>query len=613
MGNMSKKRNILILCLLAFVLYHPNSANGPDSTVYLSVARSIITTGSLNVLFQNPPDGTPVQVTKTLHAPIHQNIGGVLFILPAAALAEASRNLSLRIPHMPASLYGLSSHEAIWWGFMAYLLALMTVYLLYEVTRRDYDTSAAVTASVAMLYGGPLLIYVAVFPCQTNLPAAFLASLLLYVFHFADRSLKRSWLLMGAIWSLGTFIRHEFAVWGILLLHALFEERQQIPGRRWLVVLALLVCGSMLFILPVLQVREVLFGSQGSSYGPQLDIAIFLKSPLMLFGPRNSLFVFWPVMALALGGYLVAWRKNPMVNHILCIILILGTLLCGSTLFWSGDYGDSFGQRRFMFLYPCFVLFLARLVDVTKKYFVAVAGVCAVCTCWALLMFAAYGVRWNLPDGSTGYLMPNDHIRIVELVKNHAAEFSAKAGVLIFLPKHSYAVLLLPACFLLLLGLLYLVRSFTRQQLLDGTLCLIATTALITILFLVQAEARGRLVFERFTRDNPHLVTVTRNYEMNYEMIGSMADRLSFFLELGDREGATGFGEQGRRFLLAEAPDQVARFERIQKALELRHSLGWYRLMPEQNLDDLEQWYEAALVSIRNNQAPGDLRALYRY
>ena len=609
---MTHKKFLICLCLLAFLLYHPNAANGPDSAVYLAVAHSILDTGSLNILPGTVPDGNSLQITKSMHAPIHQNIGGVLFILPAAAVAQASRYLAGLVPGLPAAVNTLACHEAVWCGFTAYLLALFTLWLLYQVGRSLHSAVAVNVASAALLLGGPLLVYVAVFPCQTNLPAAFLAALLVYLFHFADRSLKRNWLLMGAVWGLGTFIRNEFAVWGVLLLYAVLERGGTEEWRSRLRSLFLLGCGGLLFILPSLLVRWVLFGSHGSTYGPQLDFAILMKSWRMLFGPRNGLFVFWPILGLALAGYLSGWRRNPPLYHILFIVLLLGSVICGSTVFWSGDFGDSFGQRRFLFLYPVFSLFLARFID-GKKRLTQISVLCFACISWAALMFAAYGVRWSLPDGRTGYLMANDLAHVLTLVKAHLGEFAAKGAALLFLPKHVYALLLLPVCLVLLLGLAQIVLRFPRQRLIDGVLIAVVATSVLTLVFLAGAESRGRHVFETVARERPQLAFLTRNYEVNYEMIGSMADRLAFFLELGDSEGASRFVENGLRFLQAEAPDQVARFERIRSALQLRRSLGLYRLMPEQNLEELERWYGQALANMQHREPPPDPGGRYLY
>lgn len=602
-----------MLSLLAFLLYHPNSARGPDSDVYLGVAHSILTTGSLNILPESRPYNNTLQITKTGHAPIHQNIGGVVFILPAAALAHASRYVAGLIPGLPPAFSSITYHDAIWCGCMAYLLALLSIFLLYRVALVYHRESAVLGALVAIMYGGPLLVYVAVYPCQTNLPSFFMAALLLYMFHFADRGLFRSWLLLGSVWSLGTFVRIEFSIWGLLLLYALVQEWPKLPWRAMLQRTALLACGCLLFTLPVLQIRQVLFGSQGSTYAPQLDVTILLKSYLMLFGPRNGLFVFWPILAVALLGYLIRLRRNPSPYHVLMLILLLGTLVCGTTPFWSGDLGDSFGQRRFLFLLPCFSLFLARLFDEMRKRFMLLGVVAFSCAGWALLMFAAYGGRWNLPEGGIGFLMPNHHARILQLVLERFPELASRALSLALFPKHVYALLLLPLWLSGALLVACISRRFSHRQLLGGCLIALLCGALLTTTFLAGAKGRGERVFESFAARNPRVGFVQRNYEVSYEIIGSLADRMAFFTEMGDMESVRDSREKGMRFLRVEAPDQVERFERICQALQLRQELGWYRLMPEQSLEAMEQWYDMALANSRQNLAPPDERGAFRY
>jgi hypothetical protein len=209
--------------------------------------------------------------------------------------------------------------------------------------------------------------------------------------------------------------------------------------------------------------------------------------------------------------------------------------------------------------------------------------------------------------------MPNDHARILQLVWEHFADFASKAFSLALVPKHAYILLLVP---LWLVGAAIasgIARRFNRQQLLNSGLVCLLVVACSTTIFLVGAKRRGQGVFELFAANNPQVFFVQRKYEVSHEIIGSLADRVAFFTEIGDSRSARDSQVKGLRFLQAEAPDQVLRFKRICQALQLRHALGWYRLMPEQSLVSMEEWYDVAMVNSRRNLAPPDVQRLYRY
>jgi hypothetical protein len=606
-------RILIAVCLLAFFLYHPNSANGPDSNVYLAVAHSIITTGSLNILAETAPIDNRVQVTRTGHAPIHQNVGGVLFILPVAALARITQAVAGFIPGVPPALRALSYHEALWCGWLAYLLALLSLLCLYKVARVYHGKWAVIAALLATTYGGPLLMYVTMFPCQTNLPSFFLASLLLWVFHFADKAQLRSWFLLGAICGLGVFVRPEMVVWGVLLLYAIVQEKRQLSWGALLSRFVSMAGGGVLFFLPLLLLRHVLFGVQGSAYGMQFDPAILKISYLMLWGPRNGLFSFWPILFVAIGGYLVGARDNPPCFHALMAILLLGTLICGANLFWGGGLGQPFHQRRFMFLLPCFVLYLARLFDRLHRQRILLVVVSIGCICWTLLLYSAYGKLWEFPDGVRGFLMPNEFSRIWHLLLEHYPLFLRQAMSLVFLPKHLYAVVLTPLVAVLVVLASSAYSRVSRQLMVScGIVGLIAIASIATV-FLIGAEQRGRSVFAEYSRENPHLVFVTRNYEVDVEILGSMVDCVAFFLEHGEPQAADHFRDKTLRFLQQEAPDRIDDFVKILQALRLRQELGWHRLQPEQNLPGLLQWYRDAENNHLQGLPPPDLQERYLY
>jgi len=603
-----------LILIVPFLFYHNNKPVGPDSGVYLEVAHNIVSKGSLNILPEVLFDDTPYQITKTNHAPIHQNIGGVLFILPATLLAVATQHCATLIPDLSPRFYLLGYHEGMWLGCITYLMAMLSCVMIYRVACRYHQASAVITALLSCAFGGPLLIYTSAYPCQTNLPAAFLSSLLIYMYHFADLKKSMSWLLMGAVWGVGTFVRTEFAVWGVLLIHALIQQ-SPLPGEwRTLLRRALLAGGGgLLFIIPSMMIRQILFGESGSTYLFQFDYTIFSRSYLMLWGARNGLFVFWPIFVLSIIGYFWKIGRNPPLYHVLFAIVVLETMLLGSTVFWSGEFGASFGQRRFLVVFPCLVLCLARFLDSFRKYFYWLVPVCIICVIWANLVYAAYGLRWTFPDSMTGFLLTNQFSGIFSVVGNYYPLFVAEALSFLFVPKHADVYWLFPA-FAMVASLVWLFyRRLDRQRIFNHVLIAVVSVACVTTVFLAGAEKRGEQVFREIESNNRHSGFIQRNYEIDFEIIGSSVDIVAFFLELHDDRTAQYHMDRTVAFLNREAPDQVMKFKQMCDALLLRSSLGWSRLVPEQSHDALLDWYYAAHADIQQKRSPLDVLALFLY
>jgi hypothetical protein len=605
---------LFLILIIPFLFYHNNTLTGPDSEVYLAVSHAIVTRGSLNILPESLPDSTPYQITRTHHAPIHQNIGGVLFIVPATALAVASHTGAVQLANLPSRFYDISYHEGMWLGCITYLLAMLACLLTYRVARCYHGPVAVTPALLATVFGGPLFLYAFFYPCNTNLPAAFLAALLLYIYHYSDMKKTLSWLLMGSVLGLGIFVRQEFAVWSLLLAYAAFQEKPHLNSwRTGLQRLLWAGCGSLLFIVPSLLLRLAVFGHQGSSYAIQADLVNLTKSYLLLWGTRNGLFVFWPILLVALTGYFIRVNKNPPLYHLLSLILVAVTITSGTIIFWNGELGHSLGQRWFLVVFPCFVLYLSRLLEQLKRYSPWIIAGCAACTIWALLLWAAYGMKWSFPGGVTGFLMPLHFSRILEVLGRHYPLFVQQLLQALFVPKHIDVIWLLPLFALMVFCALFLYNRFVSGKKFEYCFALLLLLSFVTTVFLAGAGSRGERQFREIAAVNSQATFITRNYEVNFEIVSSMVDSAAFFMESGDYRRVQQVQEKTRRFLQQEAPDQLPVFEQACAALQLRHTLGWYRLFPELVHFSLLDWYQTALVDMQNNRRPVNVLEKYLY
>ncbi|NVN99448.1 MAG: glycosyltransferase family 39 protein [Geobacteraceae bacterium] len=604
-----------LLAIIPFLFCHNATVAGPDGDVYLAVSHSIVENGTLNILPETLPLEVPTQITRTHHAPIHQNIGGVLFILPASLLAVGTHIGAIGIQGMPPRFYDIGYHEGLWLGCVTYLLAMLSCLMIYRVARLNHGKASVIAALLFCVFGGPLFLYTVFYPCNTNLPAAFLASLLLYTLHFSNKQNKFSWVLVGAVFGLGTFVRLEFAVWLVPLVWAVYSSDrpennpwQEISKRIFWVGI-----GAMSFVLPGILIKQIIFGQMGNSYSIQMDLANLSKSYLMLFGARNGLFVFWPVLLIALLGYVVSLRKNSPIYHAMFVLLLFLSIICGTIIFWNGELGHSLGQRWFLVGFPCFVLFLSRLFDLSKRHFYWLLTVCVACTIWALFLWAAYGVKWPFPGDVSGFLMPVHVSRMFHVLATYFPMFCKQILLTAIFPKHVDLFWLWPLFSLVILAGLKLGSFIDPEKRFGFGLASIAMVALVTNMFLMRAGSRGEQAYQKVVAQNPQATFVARNYEVNFEILSSMVDSMAFFMELGDYEHARYKKDKALSFLSVEAPDQLDNFRKSCGALELRKELGWYRLFPEQVHFELLNWYQSALADKEKNRQPEGIGRRFLY
>lgn len=583
---MKYRRLLWLLWLLPLILYYADRSDGPDHGVYRTVAGKILHGGHLNILAAFP-GGHPREVSPTRHHPVFQSIGGSVFFIPPQVLAPLSRRLTSVLPGWPDRLQSRPVHRGIWERFIAWLLGMGTCLLVYRVARVYYSARSSFLAVALTALGGPLLTFVARWPCQTNLPTAFLAALLLYVYHFADRRRGLAWLLLGGVWGFGMLIRNEFAVWGLLPAYGIIREiRSREPGRRILLHCLLVSLSAGVFLAVIALIQAILYGSWGNTYGILADPRLLTEMPRMLFGPRNGLFPFWPVFLLALIGYLVRFRANPGINHLLFGVLAAAVAVCTSFPFWLAQGG----QRPLLMVVPCFMLFLARLLDFRRKLFWIWTILGIGCVFWAVLLFIIYGSGWELADGSIGYLKANTLPEMLVFVTGRAGEFFPQVLKFIFLPK-SGAIwpllwLLIPA-FLLIAGLGKIIPAGKALPLLLAALGIFAAG---TLIFLAGAGKRGRKYYQAVAPAQPEgwLLPDSR-YHIGEYFFASL-DYVAYFLEFDRPQAAKYFEDRAVDFLEQAAPGLTGEFRQTCEAFRVRHSLGWNRVFPAGPTEDPRLW-----------------------
>lgn len=585
--TMKYHKFLILLWIIPLILYY-NKGDGPDHTIYSKVAEKIIKDGHLNIL-GSLGNGHPREVSPAFHHPISQSIGGAVFFIPPKILAVASRSLSSFLSTWPDRFQSLAYHQSIWEGFIAWLLGFWTCLLVYRVARIYYSAKAAGTAVALCALGGPILIYVARWPSQANLPTAFLAALLLYAYHFSDKSKSFSWLLMGSIYGFGVFIRNEFIVWGLLPAYGIILEIRS--EERWPKVvlhglLLSLSAGGFLFSIYLIQV--ILYGSWGNTYSVLIDPKILSEIPRMLFGPKNGLFSFWPILFLASIGYMIKFRDNPGINHILVTVIISAIAVCTTFPFWLSIGG----QRPMLMVVPCFMLLLARLLDGKRRSFWILLIIGIGCIFWALLIFTMYERGWEQANGTIGFLKANTLPEMAIFIYGHARAFFPKVVRFCFLPKQRVIWLLLSVFIPIFLFIVVLQKSISRRKALHLLFSVLIIFCIVSWIFLAGAGERGEEFYHIISQKQPDgWFVYNGRYHIGEYFVVSL-HYVAYFLDYNKSDIAAYFEEKAVNFLQKEAPQRIQEFRQVCEAFRIRHSIGWEQVFPIGLEEDPVLWLQ---------------------
>jgi hypothetical protein len=112
----------------------------------------------------------------------------------------------------------------------------------------------------------------------------------------------------------------------------------------------------------------------------------------VLFSTNHGLFVWTPLMLLAVLGWFPLWQRDRRLTALLALNFALQLFVIGSWSSWEGS--AAFGQRFFTNMSPAFALGLAALSKVAQSRFSfrrLVAAGCVFVT-WNGLLIVRYAV-----------------------------------------------------------------------------------------------------------------------------------------------------------------------------------------------------------------------------
>ena len=311
----------------------------------------------------------------------------------AAALGAPVAADGFSTPYMAAACFGSALY--------AFLGLLLTHHVLL---RWGGASVAAATLSVLAIWlATPVLYYTTLAAGFAHACSLFAAALAVWLFLRARERAEEGprlldWALVGAACGLAALVREQDGVIVVVPGAWLLLQLRRGPVRS---VLRGLVMGgtAFLFTLPQFFAYRALNGH----FGPSRLVArkMTWSSPhalQVLFDPGHGLFLWSPLLVLAVAGLLLALlRPRPAPERTLTALLSLGLLaqawINGCVESWS--MAGAFGSRRFVGMSVVFAWGLAALLERLRARvpLPALAGVLAVFVWWNLSLMVQFGLK----------------------------------------------------------------------------------------------------------------------------------------------------------------------------------------------------------------------------
>lgn len=250
--------------------------------------------------------------------------------------------------------------------FGSALLALAGLLLSYRLARTMVGQAAAFWATMTIWLATPAIFYSHLAPGYSHAASLFAVSLFLYLWHrWRDQLAPWQALAIGAAGGLVAMVREQDALFlAAPVVYTGLAVARLIVASEWRAAMsqvarvALLGAAAVVTFLPQVAVYFVLNGNGR----PNQDVAgkMSLIPPYFLqvvLDPAHGLFVWSPVVVLAVAGLLLLTWRRPRLGLALLTGFILTWYINGAIKTWTT--AGSFGARRFLNCTPLFVVGLA--------------------------------------------------------------------------------------------------------------------------------------------------------------------------------------------------------------------------------------------------------------
>lgn len=249
-------------------------------------------------------------------------------------------------------------------GLTGVVAAAAGVWLAFLTASELFTRRAASWSAVVLWLSSSAVYYSVISPTYSHAASLLATSLFWYVFvRRRDKSTIERYLSLGVLGGVAALMRWQDAIiLSAVLIDLLWRigrelNLRQVAGRGLACLIASLVAFS-----PQMLVWQALYGTPLSI--PQGEDFMRWGSPALravLFSYWHGLFLWTPVVAIAVVGLAYLWRRDRMVFGAAMTFFALSWYVNAAAADWWA--GEAFGSRRFVSCFAVFTLGLAALIE----------------------------------------------------------------------------------------------------------------------------------------------------------------------------------------------------------------------------------------------------------
>jgi hypothetical protein len=320
--------------------------------------------------------------TTTGHLENHFTVGPAMLWSPFLLLAHGGVLLARALGSSVAA-DGFSAPYRIAMAFATALYGFLGMLLSFRLARQYAGEYCSFLATIAIWWGSSLPVYMYFNPSWSHAHSAFVVALFLWYWHQTrfNRTFKQ-WLLLGFCAGLMLNVYYANAmVLVVLLVEAIPQYLASFRGNKpegtvvqqtaatLLLKHATFFAVVLVSSLPTFLVHLAIYG--GIFETGYIPLKFWLwKSPVflaVLFSTNHGLLSWTPILAFAIVGVFILWRRKPDVGLAFLLAFLAFYFFIACYPDWAGI--SSYGNRFFVSVTVIFVLGLSVFLDYAVSLF----------------------------------------------------------------------------------------------------------------------------------------------------------------------------------------------------------------------------------------------------